>query len=191
MKKEVSEHLSKAFFENKKKKKSGNRVLDIILTLCIAVVLVFLIIYYINKGVVPFKIQGHQLVLEKRDGPFILIFDFSNAATKAQSLNIDLADMDLRGYDTLKFAIRLVDAGAQEKSRIKVALVNKRKENSSIYLPPATNSWKKLSLKFSAFKNIEDWSNLTQLVFTLEEWNLSSNKGRFMVDDIEFSKIAS
>lgn len=191
MKKEVSEHLSKAFFENKKKKKSDNRVLVLVLTLCIAVVLFFSIIYYIKNGAASFKVPGHQLVLEKRDGPFILNFDFSNAATKAQSLNIDLADMDLRGYDTLKFAIRLVDAGAQEKSRIKVALVNKRKETSTLYLPPATNSWQKLSVKFSVFKNIEDWSNLTRLVFTLEEWNLSSDKGRLMVDDIEFSKKAS
>lgn len=191
MKKEVSEHLSRAFFENKKKKKSDNRVLVIALTLCIAAIFIFLIIYSISRGAVPFRVPGQQLVLEKRDGPFILNFDFSSAETKAQSLNIDLAEMDLRGYDTLKFSIRLVDAVPKEKSRIKVAFVNKRKETSSLYLPPATSSWQKLSLKFSAFKDIKDWSTLTRLVFTLEEWNLAPEKGRLMVDDIEFSKKSS
>ena len=93
---------------------------------------------------------------------------------------INIPDIDLSGYGALKFSVRLKDAGEHKLGVLKVGVMNKRKEFSSLYVPEINNRWKRIILPFSEFNQIRSWSDVAQLSFTLEEWNSYKN-GNFAV----------
>ncbi|PIZ83982.1 MAG: hypothetical protein COX96_06120, partial [Candidatus Omnitrophica bacterium CG_4_10_14_0_2_um_filter_44_9] len=97
-------------------------------------------------------------------------------------------DIDLSNYKRLSFSIRLKDADTRQLGSVKVGLVNIRKETSSLYVSDINNSWKKLSLPFSDFGKIQDWTRPIKITFTLEEWNIFAKKGELLIDGVEFSK---
>lgn len=187
MKKEISDHLAKTFFDKKAEVKQGKNTYFIIaLTL-------FLLAGFGSAGYLLFKPtvwcvfdKGQHIIFEKHDGPYILNFDFTNAPSKQEGLKIDIPDIDLSGYKQLKFSVRVVSEIPQQLGSLKVGVVTKRQEISSLYISEINNSWKKVVVLFSDFKNISDWSGIAQLSFTLEEWNTNPKKGKLMVDSIEF-----
>lgn len=191
MKKEVSEHLARTFLDNRSKKKSSRKPnFILLLSLCLVISFVSALILLEKGGRGGISVLGHNIVLEKHDGPYILNFDLDDAPSKMQSLIIDLAPggIDVSRYDTLKFNIRVKDADVRQTGSIKVGLVNNRRETSSLYISDVKNSWKKVVVPFSDLRQIHDWSCLTQLFFSLEEWNLFPKKGQILIDSIEFSK---
>ena len=189
MKKEVSEHLSRAFFENKKPKKPEKKsALFFILSGCGVLVLIFAIIWWGKVDQRPFLAQGQDLILEKNDGPYEIDFDFSKAPTKVKNLAIDLGGMDIHRYESLTFSIRIPDGATRQSNSVKVILVNNRKEAASLYISNINNSWKKITVPFSEFSGIHDWTSLVQLSFVLEEWNVLPKNGQLLVDQIGFSK---
>ena len=189
MKKEVSEHLSRAFFEiKKKKKKTIYTPFFWIVTICSVVGFSFCLIWWGRVERRPLFEQGQDLVLEKHDGPYSLNFDFTSSPTKIQVLSIDLGSMDIHRYESLTFSIRIPDGATRQANSIKVSLVNKRKETSSLYISEINNSWKKVTLLFSNFIGIHDWTCVDHISFSMEEWNVLPKKGDLLIDNIGFSK---
>lgn len=188
MKKEISDHIAKAFFDKKVKK---NRI-EVLFLRAISVVAVLSLALaasvFFDSSVHKIPAEGQKLALIKHDGPYVLNFDFDNSSAKIESLVIDLPDIDLSGYKSLRFSLRLVGSTSHRKGIVKATLVNTRYEMSSLYISDAAPVWKKEELALKDFSSIVDWSHPSRLLFTLEEWNVSVPKGTLMVDDIEFVK---
>jgi hypothetical protein len=189
MKKEISDHLAKAFFERKEKKKEDSSfIFYIAVSLLFVAGLLFVSGFLSKPNIKGFYICDEKLVFEKHDGPYVLSFNFKDSSTKIETLVINIPDIDFSTYKHLSFSIRLKDADTRQLGYVKVGLVNIRKETSSLYLSDINNSWKKLSLPFSDFGKIQDWTRPVKILFTLEEWNTFAKRGELLIDGVEFSK---
>ncbi len=190
MKKNISDHLARAFFDRKiEEGREKSFFFFIALSIAAIVTFIFLASFLLRpgkqKGV---KVLGQSIALQSYEGPFVLNFDFNGAFSKIESLNIEIPKIDLSNFDVLNFSIRLKNADASSLGALRVSVSNTRNEVSHLYISGIHDSWKRVSMPFSEFKKICDWSNLSQLSFTLEEWNLHPKSGELLIDDIEFSK---
>lgn len=189
MKKEVSDHIARTFLENKTDKKRDKSFFPfIVLSLGLVIGSVSVTSFLFKPNGRNLSILGERLVLEKHDGPHVLNFNFSDSVSKLGRLTIDIPEINLSAYKKLRFSVRLKDADIRKLGRLKVVLMNRRKETSSLYISEVDNSWKEIVLPLSDFKNIRTWSDLAQLSFAIEEWNLYPKKGSLLIDDIEFSR---
>ncbi len=189
MKKEISDHLASAFFDRQlPKKKVFGLFWPTVITLCVAMSLVF-IAFLIQRGRDTDRPQTKEnLSLQRYGGPYRLKYDFSSADTPVQTVTIDLSGVDLSTYAVLKFNLRFINRESHEPANVRVSIENKRQEISSLYLSQVNDAWTRVLLSFDNFKNITDWPGITDLSFSLEEWNLRSRKGMLLIDDLEFVK---
>ncbi|MFA5039314.1 MAG: hypothetical protein WC732_06500 [Candidatus Omnitrophota bacterium] len=193
MKKEISDHIAKTFFEKKKpsrkkEKKAIPRRLWALLVVMISLAAVagFKVMRF--QGIDVLKVDSN-LALIKHDGPYRLSYDFSGSAgSKVETLTLEMPEIDLRGYRKLRFSLRLLGEDSPRDGTIKVSLINTRKETSSLYVQSVGRSWTRIDIPCGNFQSISDWSNLRQLAFTVEEWNLRPKKGVLFIDAIEFVK---
>lgn len=191
MKKEVSDHLAKVFFEtNRQKERKEERHFVFFIALSIALVAGFVL----AVTFAPSLYRGFQtsrnasLGLQRFDGPYLMKFDFTNTVSQAAVLNIDLPDVDARVFSGLLFSVRLHNADARSLGALKVGLVNKRRETATQYFSDITPFWKKLSFPFSLLDHFTDRSSLISLQFILEPWNTRAKRGVLVIDDIRFVK---
>ena len=191
MKKEVSDHLAKMFFEVKpaQKTKRERSFFDyVVLSVGVLTVLVLAVTLIVkNKS---FGITAHPevLKLERYDGPHVLKFDFSKELSGAETLYVGLPDLDLRQYRKVGFNVRILEPQTRRMAALKVSIVSKRKEISSLYIRQINHSWKSIVIPFFAFGNVSDWSGIAGISFSLEPWNTSAEKGKLLIDDIQFLK---
>jgi hypothetical protein len=189
MKKEVSDHLSRVFFEKrvlKKQDKSSSH--KIILTGCLILVFILAVFLFGRAEEKPFFAKGKDLILENHEGPYRIDFDFADTSSKIKTLKIDLGMIDIHQYESLTFSIRMSSPSTRQSNSIKVSLVNKRNEISSLYISDIDNSWKRITVPFSKFSNIHDWTSVSEVSFTCEEWNIFPKKGTLLAEGIGFTK---
>ena len=67
---------------------------------------------------------------------------------------------------------------------MRVEFNSKYKEKSEIYIKDVPHTWKDFKINLSEFKNISDWSAISDLSFIIEEWNTSGKKGIVYVDNV-------
>ncbi|QAT17043.1 hypothetical protein BU251_04480 [Candidatus Velamenicoccus archaeovorus] len=192
MKKEISDHIASTFFEKKKKpprkkdrKTLSKRILLFLLTALFILAAIKIVTTTNFRGVQV----GRRLGLVKHDGPFRLSYNFLNRATsRIETLAIDIPEIDLREYKSVRFSLRMMDDDSQKDGIVKVSLTNKRKETSSLYIRSIGPSWKIIEIPRENFHALNDWSHLDQLAFSVEEWNLRRKKGVLLIDGVEFVK---
>lgn len=62
------------------------------------------------------------------------------------------------------------------------------KERSEVYVKDIPGKWKEYSIDLTQFKNITEWAAMSGLIFTIEEWNSSNDKGVVFIDNVRFVK---
>ncbi|HQP91467.1 MAG TPA: hypothetical protein PLU24_02215 [Candidatus Omnitrophota bacterium] len=143
MKKEVSDHLAKVFLQvTPRKSKEKERSLLGYIFLSAAIILVFIL----AVAVITKNRQGLDsseiLRLERPDGPRVLKFDFTKDRSSLASLFIALPDANLNRYKKIGFNIRIIEPQTPARAALKVSIVSRRKEISSLYLRQINNHWK-------------------------------------------------
>lgn len=188
MKKEISDHLARTFFDKKSKpKEKKSRYFVLVVMAVVALALSFGIKLARQGNSEGFSALGERVSLEKHDGPYILRFDFTNRSTPVQSLNIELPDFDLSRYHYLKFSARLAGTEVRRLGVLKISLMNRLKETAHTYSPQLNQSWKIIKIPLSQFEALHDRAGFLVLSYTLEEWNVNPKKGEVLIDGIEFS----
>ncbi len=192
MKKEISDHIASTFFEKKKKpprKKDRKALSKRILLFLLTALFILAAIKVLATARVTGVHVGRRLGFVKHDGPFQLNYNFLNRATsKIETLTIDIPEIDLREYKAIRFSLRMMDDDNQKDGIVKVSLSNRRKETSSLYIQNIGPSWKVIEIPRENFRSLNDWSQLNQLTFTVEEWNLRRKAGVLLIDGVEFVK---
>jgi predicted RND superfamily exporter protein len=192
MKKEISDHIASTFFEKKKKpprKKDRKSLSKRIVLFLLTALFILAAIKVLATARVTGVHVGRRLGFVKHDGPFRLNYNFLNRATsKIETLTIDIPEIDLREYKAIRFSLRMMDDDNQKDGIVKVSLSNRRKETSSLYIQNIGPSWKVIEIPRENFRSLNDWSQLNQLTFTVEEWNLRRKSGVLLIDGVEFVK---
>ncbi len=117
--------------------------------------------------------------------PIRVSYDFKKSSNPIQSFSVSISPVDVSKYKTLQFSIRGKEEGYP--GRVKVTITNKKNETAFYYLQDVGLKWHKANIPLKEFKSITDWSNVTEVTFSLESWNVDKQKGIMLIDDIQFS----
>jgi len=192
MKKEVSEHLARAFFETesvieKPKTKEHHFVLFVVVSLGVVLGLIFGVNVLWRMGRRNMLAASQSLGVERHGGPYRLKFDFLNNPSKIEALYIDLPDLDLKDYFRVRFSSRL-RGDIRDLGSLKIVLETARRESHAVYTPGVASFWRRLEIPLDEFKSIHDRSRVSRISFILEPWNVKARKGELLIDNVEFSR---
>jgi len=186
---DIYDHLAQVYLgkrskkdEQKEKRFSAWLVINILIT-----VIIFSSAFY---GLTAF-LTHHNSTLQSRiiyslhNGPIRIPYDLVNALPPEKMFTIDVGTVDASKYRNLAFSIRGKEDGVPGVVRLIVR--NKRNEEASYYVQGIGLDWQEISIPFSDFQQITDFSTLTDITFVLESWNVQDKKGLVLIDEIRFS----
>ncbi len=132
-----------------------------------------------------------RVTTSPQEGPFCLKLDYnvSTSASYAGYWSL-LGGKDLSGYTSISFWVK----GTAGKELFKVELKN-NSSSAAVYVTDyldggVTTTWQGVTIPFHNFVNINNWSGMTELVFTFENsqsvMNGSPLQGTIYIDRISF-----
>lgn len=122
------------------------------------------------------------LILE----PNIVKIAYNLDTAKKSTATFDLRGVNLLGFKTLGFRARR--SYYQENLHLRIEFISGFKEVSQFYIKQIPRQWQDFKVELSNFKEISDWSNLNELKFIVEEWNIQDKRGTVYIDNIHFLK---
>lgn len=185
-KKEIYEHLAKIYLDassNKKKKSSAEpRVFKnlFIISIVLIIALSALSFRVFQKNMA----SNPEISLVLLTGPSKINFHFEPAKKEIFSLNLN--KLNLSRYKALGFAVK--KGNYQDNISLRVEFTNAFKEKSEVYFKDIPHKWHDYTLNLSEFKNVSDWSEMTNLLFTVEEWNVKEKRGIVFIDNVRLLK---
>ena len=195
-KKDIYEHLAKIYLDASLKRKNKNRKSPTLKNLVIiSIAAIFLLAVSLivsltkNKNILTAKSQGNHplntelaLVLQ----PDIVKLNFNFDPAKKESYTLFLNKLNAARFSTLGFSVKNVDY--QDNVTLRVEFSNIFNEKSEVYIKDISHKWKDYKIPLSDFKYINDWSEMSNLSFVVEEWNVRGNKGIVYIDNVRLLK---
>ena len=127
----------------------------------------------------------NNIIFSLHNGPLQLEYNFENALHPVKFLSLSIPPMNVSKYTKLQFSIRSREEG--NPGIMKLVLKNRKNETAYTYIRGVNLAWKEFNIPLSDFTQITDWSNLDDLSFVLETWNVDKKKGMVLIDDVRFS----
>ena len=192
-KKDIYEHLANIYLDaslkrNKKTKKHSlvfkNPLFAVIASILgFSVFLVAINLFGKNKPL-SYKPLNSEIALILQNHVTKINFNFN--VTKKEIYSINLNKLDLSHFKALGFSVR--KANYQDDVILMVEF-NAGKEKSEIYLNeiPAYK-WLDYKVALSEFKNIGDWSAISNISFVVEDRNVKEKKGIVYIDNVRLLK---
>lgn len=183
-KKDIYEHLAKIYLENApayKGTKSKSEDYKIYIFVGIAVVIVVSSLFLIPFSRVP---SNTQTTLILAPDPVKINYRFD--PIKKEMYSFDLKRLNIAGYKSLAFAVKKSNFNDDVSMRVEFQSIFK--ERSEVYVKDVPGKWKEYTIDLAQFKNITEWAAMSGLIFTVEEWNSSDDKGIVYIDNVRFIK---
>lgn len=154
-----------------------------------------------NTG--SFASTGVASCVESRDptspqeGPFCLKLDYDVSASSESYAGYfsQLGGEDLSGYTSISFWVKGTVGGAFFKVELKNNNTDDNRNHAAVYVTDyldggVTTSWQEVTIPFHNFVNLDNWNNMTELVFVFENYqsvtNGSPTQGTIYIDKISF-----
>jgi hypothetical protein len=187
---EIYDHLAQVYLgkrakgDVKKKKRQFNAwlVINIFIT-----VVIFTSAFY---GLTAF-LTDHNSLLQSRvifslhKGPVRIEYNLTDSFPPVKTFSVDVPSVDASRYAKIQFAIRGKEEGVP--GVVRVVVKNRLGEEASYFVQGVGLDWQEFSIPLGEFKQITDWSNLTDISFVLESWNIDDKKGLVLIDNLCFS----
>ena len=188
---EIYEHLAQVYLgkhqkiEQKKKTKVHSR-----LRLISNITVTILVLGSVFSGLTAFlSIVNNRtqksIVFALNNSPIRVKYDLNYPYPSVESFSVPIPAIDAARYSTLDFSIRGLPEGSP--GVVKVAIKNQKNETAFYFTKGIDNKWQKFRIPLSAFKEISDWTNLTDVSFVFESWNIHKKRGAVLIDNICFS----
>ena len=186
---EIYDHLAKVYLgkrskaEHKKKKElSAWLLINIFITL-----IIFTSAFY---GLTAFLTQKSSfltknIIFSLHNGPVTLAYNFKESFSPVKELSLSVPHLDPSKYRFLHFTVRAKEEGSP--GLIKVVLRNKKEEIAFYYVENISLDWQDVNIPLEKFQYITDWTNLKDISFVLESWNVNQSQGLILIDEICFS----
>ena len=185
---EIYEHLAKVYLgkresiqQKKKKPISSWLVVNIVITVAILASTIYGFTAFLTRRPVALR---NRVIYALNNSPIRLSYDFHESFPKSQMFSMEVPQMDASKYTKLRFSIRALNEG--KPGIVKLFIQNSRRERAEYFVKDVESQWQTIAVPLSQF-NISDWSELTDLGFVLEGWNIPQKKGTILIDDISFS----
>jgi len=185
-KKEIYEHLAKIYLDASSKKKKRIKPLSkFARNFSIAAVAIVLVLggalfssYQRNK---PFN-SDLSLVLLTESAKINFNFD----PAKKEIFNLGLNKLNVGRFKGLAFNVRKTNFN--DNISLRVEFTNIFNEKSEVYIKNIPHKWQEYKINLSEFGNINDWSEMTNLCFVVEEWNAREKNGVVYIDNVRLLK---
>jgi hypothetical protein len=184
-KKDIYEHLARIYLDasksskNKRKKKKPDshlfKNLFFISTLFIVTLSTGLFLSFKRHN-----LFSSSVTLTLLSDAIKINFHFDPA--KKETYTLCLNKLDLTRFKELAFSAKKTDY--KNKITLRVEFFNSFKEKSEIYFRDIPPKWQDYRVQLSGFRRISDWSQMSFLTFTVEEWNVQDKKGIVYIDNV-------
>ncbi|MCG8430932.1 MAG: hypothetical protein MJA29_07155 [Candidatus Omnitrophica bacterium] len=181
-KRDIYEHLARIYLDASSKKKKRvilepRVVKSIVVASVIVVVGITGILIYQSRGK---EVFGSEVSLVLATNVLRLNFNFDPAEKEVYTL--DLKNLDVSRYKKLTFSVK--KAKRNDTISLRVEFNNAFNEKGVVYLKDIPYQWKEYTIDLSEFSGISDWSDMTGILFAIEEWNVRDTQGVVYIDDV-------
>ena len=185
-KKDIYEHLAKIYLDASSKKKKRNKAYPKLFKNLFIVSIFLMVGLSTTLFSSTFKKQGlhSETALALQNDPAKINFNFDPAKKEIYSINLNR--LNVAHIRTLAFSVRSMNP--KDKISLRVEFTNAFKEKSEIYVRNIPSKWQDFKIDLNEFKNINDWSEVVNLAFSVEEWNTSAKKGVVYIDNVRLIK---
>ncbi len=181
-KKDIYEHLAKIYLDasSKKTKRVSIRPQIIQRIFFIGIILLgFTFLFtYSNRN----RALDSDTALVLCYDPIKINFNFDPAKKEIYSINLN--KMNLSKFKTLAFSLKKTDY--RDGLSLRVEFTNTFQEKSELYIKHIPRKWQDYKINLSEFKNISMWSQMLNLSFIVEEWNVKEKRGEVFLDNVRF-----
>lgn len=186
---EIYDHLAQVYIGkknkiDKEKKRQFNAwlLINIVIT-----VVIFVGAFY---GFTAFLTQKNgdlhnRIIYSLSRGPIRLSYNLDYPYPPVKSFALATPQINAGKYQALQFSVRGMDEGWPGVMRVEVR--NARNEKASVLIDGVNLDWNKHKILFEDFKEITDWSSVSEVSFIIESWNAEKKHGIVLIDDICFS----
>lgn len=126
-----------------------------------------------------------RVIFSLHNGAIRMEYNFSEPFPPVKTFALEVPPVDAAKYDKIQFSIRGKEEGVP--GIVKVVVKNRRNEEASYYIQGVGLDWQEFNIPLEEFKQITDWSSLTDISFVLESWNVDHKKGLILIDNVCFS----
>lgn len=185
-KKDIYEHLAKIYLDASSAKKKRSNVYPKLFQN------IFIVSIFVAVGLATAffasltgeKKTNSETALILQNGHAKINFNFDPARKEVYSINLNR--LNLSHSQALAFSVR--NMNPMNKIALRIEFCNAFKEKSEVYLSNIASQWKDFKINLAEFKNINDWSEIITLAFSVEEWNASNKKGVVYIDNVRLLK---
>lgn len=185
---EIYDHLAQVYLGKRKgadhkKKKELNvwLVINIVIT-----VLIFASVFYGLTAFLAKRSSSLQsnIMYALHNGPIRVTYNLQDPFPPIKTFSLSVPKMDISKYANLSFSLRGEEAGYP--GIVRVVIRNERNESASYYARDIHSKWENFKIPLSTFDAITDWTNITDVSFVLEAWNVEKKRGNVLIDNICF-----
>ncbi len=186
---EIYDHLAKVYLgkrenvgKNKKRELNAWLVLNIVI-----MSVIFASAFYALSAFLAHRddLIQNKIIYALNNTPIRLRYNFADAYPSVETFSIYVPQINVNKFKKLNFSIRGVEYGSP--GILKVVLKNRRQEAAAFYINNVGDQWQDLSIPLKLFEDITDWTELTDVSFVLEAWNVKDKKGIVLIENVCFS----
>ncbi|MDD2680128.1 MAG: hypothetical protein PHO03_04975 [Candidatus Omnitrophica bacterium] len=185
-KKDIYEHLAKIYLDasSRKKKRNKSHVRLFKNLFILSIFIVFGLTTTLFSSLAKKQALPSETALFLHNGTSKINFNFDPA--NKETYTISLNRLNVGRFKQLAFAVR--NMYPRDNIALRIEFTNAFKESSEIYIKHIPGKWHDFKLNLAEFKNMHDWSEITSLSFSIEEWNTTSKKGMVYIDNIRLMR---
>ena len=126
-----------------------------------------------------------RIIASLSQGVVELSYNFLTEFPAEKSLVLSVPPLDATRYINLQFNVRAKESDAF--GTLKIMLHNRKNEKGEYYISGINSRWQKISVPLSAFKTVTDKSNLTDVSFVVEPWNVQEKHETLLIENVQLS----
>jgi hypothetical protein len=188
-KKEIYEHLANIYLDASSKS-SHKKTKRIFFTKPLQAITLSVVILVLGVGSFAAYTNLHpkdpagQIALFLHQDTVKINFNFDPAVKEVFSLPLN--QLNLEKYDTLAFTVRKTNP--KDFISLRVEFTNRFNERKEVYIKDISNKWTDYKIDLSRFGRKEYWTQMKELMFSIEEWNAREKSGIVFLDNIRVLK---
>ena len=184
-KKEIYEHLANIYLDassksSKKKHRFNVYPKTIHWNILVGLLIILGIGSFTTYSRISHRTPAGQIALFLHQDTAKINFNFDPAKKEIFSLN--LKQLNLSKYKTLAFTVKKTNS--TDIISLRVEFTNRFNEKSEVYIKNIPTKWTDEKLDFKNFAKMNDWNQMKELAFSVEEWNVREKSGVVYLDNV-------
>ncbi len=186
---DIYDHLAQVYLgkrsnlqKKRRKQLSSWLVINVIITVVIFASSIYgLTAFLTHRG----DVLHNKIIYALSNGPIRLNYNLEYPYPSVKTFSLNIPKMNVGKYKALQFVVRALADGTP--GTVRVEIKNHKNEVAFVFIEHVDASWRNYEIPFERFAQISDWSDVSEISFVLEAWNVKDKKGIILIDEVAFS----